>query len=234
MSNLPAIKARVWVERFGMIVHSIAVEIGPARLPVIGVLCEPDVFVRLELDEFEGAGADRVGAHLARRHMAGINRRHAGREQHQKRRLRPLQHKGHGVIAVGHDIVEIAIPRLARVEPQLVGRFAGQQIPGAFDVVRGKRLAVMPFDALAQLKAEPGVIGVPRPAFGQFGLDELRAVLLLVLVEQDQVVEDAHERRHRPRSSLPRGSRRSPGCRDETCAGSRRSSAPPPARPIGR
>ena len=55
----------------------------------------PDVFVRLELDEFERAGADRMGAHVARRHMARIDRRHAGRQQHQKRRLRALQHKGH-------------------------------------------------------------------------------------------------------------------------------------------
>src|SRR5689334_12456994 len=39
----------------------------------------------------------------------------------------------------------------------------------------------------------------PRPttSFGQFRLDELRAILPLVLFKQQQVVKDPHHRRHR-------------------------------------
>jgi hypothetical protein len=44
-----------------------AVEIGPARLPIIGVAGQFDRLVRLEFDEFEGARTDRVLPHLARR-----------------------------------------------------------------------------------------------------------------------------------------------------------------------
>src|SRR5215471_9111957 len=40
------------------------VEIGPPRLPVIRIAGDLDRFVRLERDEFERAGADRIGAHL--------------------------------------------------------------------------------------------------------------------------------------------------------------------------
>src|SRR6516164_1712588 len=41
------------------------------------------------------------------------------------------------------------------------------------------------------------VVLVPRPALGQFRLDELGPILLLVLLEQHEVVEDAHHRRDR-------------------------------------
>ena len=172
-----------------------AIEVGPAGLPVVRVLDHPDVFVWLEFGEFEGPGTDRVGAHVARIDMARIDRRHTARQQHQKRRLRALQHKRHRVIAFRHDVFEVAVPGLARVEPQLLLRFAGQHVPGAFDVGRRKRLAVMPFDALPQLEGEPGVALVPRPAFGQFRLDEFRPVLLFVLLEQHEVVEHPHEGR---------------------------------------
>ena len=50
------------------------VEIGPARLPVIRVLRKSYVIVRLELDEFEWARADRMRAHVARGHVARVNR----------------------------------------------------------------------------------------------------------------------------------------------------------------
>ena len=81
-----------------------AVEIGPARLPVIRVARHRDVFVRLELDEFERAGADRMAAHLARRHVAGIDRRLARGEQRDQVGLRPLQVEGDLVVAVGGDL----------------------------------------------------------------------------------------------------------------------------------
>src|SRR5215471_6002055 len=47
--------------------HSVfdAVEVWSVRLPIIGITRHLDVLVRLELDEFERAGADRVLAHVA-------------------------------------------------------------------------------------------------------------------------------------------------------------------------
>src|SRR5260370_14224142 len=50
-----------------------AVEIRPVGLPVIRVSRHPDVFVGFELAEFERAGAYRMLAHLAWRHMAGVD-----------------------------------------------------------------------------------------------------------------------------------------------------------------
>src|SRR5215471_11551429 len=99
--------------------------------------------------------------------------------------------------SIRYDVLEVAVPGFARVEPQLLLRFAEQHVPGAFDVGGSKRLAVVPFDALPQLEGEPGVALVPRPAFCQFRLNEFRPVLLLVLFEQYEVVEDPHHRRHR-------------------------------------
>jgi len=49
----------------------------------------------------------------------------------------------------------------------------------------------VPFDAVAQAKAEPREIFVPRPVLGKFGLDQIEPVLRLVLFEQNEIVEDA-------------------------------------------
>ena len=82
--------------------------------------------------------------------------------------------KRHLVIAVGRDLDEVVVPGLARVDAQLLGRLALQQIPGAFDVGGGERLAVMPFDALAQMEGQLGAVLVPGPVGGEFGTDRLR------------------------------------------------------------
>src|SRR5438045_9716281 len=50
-----------------------AVEIGPARFPVTRVFRELDVFVRLELKEFERTGDDRRLPYPKRRHMAWVD-----------------------------------------------------------------------------------------------------------------------------------------------------------------
>ena len=60
-----------------------------------------------------------------------------------------------------------------------------------------ERLAVMPFDALAQLEGQLGLAVVPGPALRQVGHDGLGRVERLVLVVDDEVVEDAHEGLHR-------------------------------------
>src|SRR6202030_3175658 len=49
--------------------------------------------VRLELNEFERTGADRMLAHVARRNMTGIGRGISGSEQREKGRLRPSEMK---------------------------------------------------------------------------------------------------------------------------------------------
>jgi hypothetical protein len=78
---------------------------------------------------------------------------------------------------------------------QLFGRRAHPQFEAAFDVGGGERLAVVPFDTLAQLEGQLGGVLAPRPVGGQIGDDRFEADLLLMLVEQDKIVENAH---HRP------------------------------------
>jgi hypothetical protein len=82
------------------------------------------------------------------------------------------------------------------VETQLLARLAGQEIPGALNILGRKRPAVVPLDALPQREGELGSVLAPRPAGGQIGQDRLHAVLFDVLVEHDEVVEHAH---HCPR-----------------------------------
>src|SRR6516165_5356643 len=85
--------------------------------------------------------------------------------------------EGDLVVAVGGDLVEIAVPGFARIDPEFLARLAGQRIPGAFDVGGGERLAVMPFDTLTQVKGQrrPGL--VPHPVAGEIGDDGGEAVL---------------------------------------------------------
>jgi hypothetical protein len=119
-----------------------AVEIRPALLPVIRIARQRDPFVGLEFNEFERASADRMLTHLVQCYVAWINYRKAGGEQRDKRRLRSLQMEGNLIIAIGGHLLQIAVPGLARVEAKLFARLFGQQVPGAFDVLGGERLAV--------------------------------------------------------------------------------------------
>ncbi len=159
------------------------VEIGAPRLPVIRVARHLDRLVGFVLDEFERPGADRMRAHLARRNVAWINRRIAGGEQRDQGRLALLEVEGHFAVAVGGDLVDIGKPGFAVVEAQLLRRFTGQQIVRAFDVRGRKGLSIMPFDALAEVKAQFGRVLAPRPARREIGHDRLHAVLTHVLVE---------------------------------------------------
>src|SRR5580704_10199773 len=154
-----------------------AVEVRPPRLPVIRIARHLDVLVRLKFDEFERAGADRMLAHVARRNVARIDRRVARGEQRNDRRLRPFQTEGRSEIAVGGDLFEVLVPSLARIGAQLLRRLAEQQVPGAFHVTGGKRVAVVPFDALAQPERQFAAVLVPRPIGGEIRNDRLQAVL---------------------------------------------------------
>src|SRR5205085_6027597 len=101
-----------------------AVEIGPILLPVVGVARDLDGLVGLELDELERTGADRPAPHLRGRHMAGIDRREARGEQRDKGGLPALELEGHLEVAVGRNLIEIAVPGLARIDAERVAAVA--------------------------------------------------------------------------------------------------------------
>src|SRR6266446_4569690 len=138
-----------------------AIEIRPALFPVIGVPRHLDVLVRLELDEFERARADRMLAHVARRNVAGVNPGITGGQYHKKGRLRPLQMKGDLEVALCGDLCEVPVPPLARVDTELLARNPGQHVPGAFDIAGRERLAIVPPDAFAQRERQFRPIFVP-------------------------------------------------------------------------
>ena len=174
------------------------VEIGLALLEVVGIADELDAFLLLELGELEGAGADRLGAHLRRRHVAGIDGAVAGRQQHQERGLRLAEMESHLAVAIGRDLIEIPIPRGAGILAQLLGfAAAGQHVPGALHVGGGEGLAVVPFGVADQLEGEVLAVGAPAPALGEVGTDRLQAVLGNLLIEQHEIVVEAHERHDR-------------------------------------
>ena len=102
--------------------------------------------------------------------------------------------KGDLVIAIGGHLPQITVPGFARVDAQLFARLAGQKIPGALDVGGSERLAVVPFDALAQRENQLGAFLVPRPAGRQIRDNRLQTGLRHVLLVHDQVVEDMHHR----------------------------------------
>ena len=164
-----------------------AVEIGQALLPVVRVLHELDRLVLLQLDELERAGADRIGALLRRRDVAGIDRRIAGREHREDRGLRALEMEGRLEVALGRHVFEIEVPVLARVLAELVLRLALQHVEGALHVRAGERLAVMPLHAFAQLEGQALLVVAPGPARRELRLDRLDAVLRLVLIVDDEV-----------------------------------------------
>ena len=132
--------------------------------------------------------------HLRRRHMTGIDRRDCRRQQCCEEGLRPLQMEGDLAVAVDGYLLEISVPGPAWIDAQLLARLAGQQIPGALDILGRKRLAVVPSDILAQTKGQRGLVFVPRPSDGEIGHDRAESVLRYMLIEEDEVVEDPHHR----------------------------------------
>ena len=126
--------------------------------------------------------------------MARIDRRVTRGEQRQERGLRPVEDEGRLEVAVDRDLLQIVPPDRARVLAEVVGVLAGQLVPGALHVLGGEGLAVVPLDAGMQLEGELGLGRVPGPAVGEVGNDGLGRVERLLLVVDDEVVEDAHER----------------------------------------
>jgi len=62
--------------------------------------------------------------------------------------------KGRLAVAIGRGARHIDPPGLTVVEPQLLLPLIRQQVEGAFDVLGRERLAVVPFDAIAQFEAQ--------------------------------------------------------------------------------
>src|SRR5467141_1592988 len=90
--------------------------------------------------------------------------------------------EGDLIIAVRPDLFEVAIPGFAGIDAELVARFFEDQIPGALNVLGRERLAVMPFDALAERQSQFGPVLVPRPAGRQIGHDRREAALRYMLL----------------------------------------------------
>ena len=133
-------------------------------------------------------------AHIARRHVARINRRKPRGEQCDKGGLRSFQPKGDFAVAVRHDLLKVTVPRLTGVDAQLFARSAGQHIPGAHDIFRRERFAVVPLHPFAEPKRQLRFVLVPRPVRGEIGDDRLEAALRHVLFIHNEIIEDAHHR----------------------------------------
>src|SRR5262249_34438153 len=134
--------------------------------------------------------------HLGRRDVAGIDGRKTRGQQGDEGGLRPLQPEGHLVVGLDDHLLEVAVPGLARIDAQAVTvvALASQEVPGAFDVTRRERLAVVPFDARAQLEAQAGARLVPRPRGREIGHDRLQPALRHRLVVHHEIVEHPHHR----------------------------------------
>src|SRR6202011_2017611 len=91
---------------------------------------------------------------------------------------RPLQPKGDFAVAVRHDLFEIAVPRFAGVDAQLLARPAGQQIPGAHDILRREGFAVVPLHSFAEPKRQLCLVLVPRPVGGEIWHDRLKTPII--------------------------------------------------------
>ena len=178
------------------------IQIGQPLLPVVGVALHLHALVQPVFDELEGAGADGLGAHLGRRYVARIDRRPASREQRQEGRLRAAEDEGHFVRAVDRNLLQVVVPRLTRALADFSGHQTRHHIPGAFHIRRGERLAVVERHALSQGECQLRAVIAPFPGCGEFRLDRVHLVLRRMLVEQDQVVIERHERDHDRRGGL--------------------------------
>src|SRR4029453_1454016 len=103
--------------------------------------------------------------------MTRVDRRISGGKQGEEGRLRCLQVEGRLAVAADADTVEVRVPRRSRILTEIVGVLSHQLVPSALHVPAGKRLAIVPRDALPKLERELGLVGIPGPAFGQVGND---------------------------------------------------------------
>jgi len=102
-----------------------------------------------------------MAAHVARGHVARIDRRIPAGERHEKGRLRPLQMEGDLVIAIGGDRFEVPIPGLAGINAELFARLPSQEVKGALDILGREGLGIVPSHPLAKWQCQVGPILVP-------------------------------------------------------------------------
>src|SRR3954468_595649 len=126
--------------------------------------------------------------HALRRHVAWINGGITGGKQRDKARLRSFQMKCHRV-AVGADRFEVAVPRLAWIGAQFFRPLSEYQVPRAFYIGSGERLAVVPAYVTPQAEREFRGISVPRPFRRQIGNDRIQSVLRNVLFVYNEIIE---------------------------------------------
>ena len=79
--------------------------------------------------------------------------------------------KRNPTVAVGRDLTQVVIPGLAGIEAEARADLAEQHIPGAFNVIGGERLTVVPFDVRAYPKRQYRPVVIPGPFAGQFRHD---------------------------------------------------------------
>src|SRR5437867_4978135 len=175
------------------------VEIRPSLHEVARVLDVLDELALAPLLDLERPGADAAGAVARRRHVSGVDRREAGGEHEQERRLRALETDDHRARIDRLDAVDVDVPLVPGIGPQLrrrIGRLP-QHVERVLDVRGAERPAVVPGDVAPQREHQLAVVLLPRPALGQLADDRVGAVRGLGRIEEHQVAEARHGRPHR-------------------------------------
>ena len=176
-------------------VYSIRVEIGPARASS-NPDCAPALIDSFGLNSTNLNGPVPIGwvRISRRRHMAGIDRRTARGEQRDERRLRPLQVERDLVIAVGGHSFEVAVPGLARIDLRSLSLALPVSISQVHFTSAGERLAVVPFDALAQLEGQVASVLAPRTSSWRGPARSVEPVLRAAGSNMTRLLNTAHER----------------------------------------
>src|SRR5262245_62480149 len=100
------------------------------------------------------------------------------------------------MVTVDGHFPEVCPPHSARVFAEIIFGLAVEPVPGALNVLRGKRLAIVPFDTLPKLECEAGAVLVPRPALGKLGNNRIDATDRLHRVKHDEPIEDGASSHH--------------------------------------
>ena len=147
-----------------------AIEVGPPRLPVVGVAVEPDELAALPLHELEGPGADRRVGVLARLDVGALvqvlrqHRRLVARKRHQQVGRRPGEPEDGRVRVRRVDLGDLAEGRRpARV------RLLEHLEHGELHVGAREGLAVVELDALLEREGDGLAVGAHLPGFREPG-----------------------------------------------------------------
>jgi hypothetical protein len=172
------------------------VEVGPVLDEVVLVLHVLDELAAAPLLDLERPRAHAAGAVVGGVHVGGIDRRVAGGEEHEERRLRPLEPEDHRVGVGRLDGLHVRVPVLARVETELGGglRRLADHVEGELDVLGGEGLPVVPLDVPAEEHHEVPVIVLPGPPLRELGDHGVGALHGVGGIEHHQVVEARRRR----------------------------------------